>query len=339
MIHSFAQTDVFEVDSAKNFVDIVQSGLMHINEVVPRLIFRGVGDSHYELTPSALRKDDYSRKRLKKLSSITTAFDINTRSGQVMAEAETLRLFYQIADKHGLTLPSVPPEIHAALSGSVNDISVMRLGGLLHTPDRWPDPALRPILALAQHYGLPTRLLDWSIDPFVAMYFAAERGTYHLENLSKNPPNNQPPTHIGVWQTASNLLSDIGFGRKAYQQLDVVHAPRGGNPNLAAQKGLFTIFAESPDLTSTNIDHRPLNEIVAHEFENPDTGREAIIKLLKAKLGSTKLFQLYELPIEQAPSLLSILHRKSYDAARIFPGFGGVASAVENLGRLTAFSK
>ena len=93
----------------------------------------------------------------------------------------------------------------------------------------------------------------------------------------------------------------------------VVHAPYGGNPNLAAQKGAFTFVSDVNDET-------PLNE-----YSTRGSGRRD--------------FHLFTLPLSEAPCLLLELRVRGYDAGRIFPGFAGVAESVMELSSLPRFSK
>ena len=187
-------TNEIPIESYDELVKIIQGKTKHCEDLREKFIFRWLEDSAYELTPSALRKnnklDDFVDEDFKLTLSLThekavecgfankedyyenkKSFTVNKygklideevkdfawswEEFQCVKELNALMKFLSYADKLGLKVPT-NQKVRQLLEHEFQNT-------FDHEKSDWPDEDYYKLMALAQHYGIPTRALDWSL--------------------------------------------------------------------------------------------------------------------------------------------------------------------------------
>lgn len=261
------------------------------NPINSQFLFRGMENSSYSLLPSVFRK-----VKIKQSGGKIE----NYKYLALNEETDILKNFIQEASAYIYNLNSISQKFV-----------------------RW--------IELAQHYGVPTRLLDWSNNPLVALYFACEsnsqeeaivwilhRGNY-VKYISKeaNYVNNKKKIEELIEELLSE--SDAEKQETIMPKLPFIYTPYYFDNRMSAQGSWFMVWGTKKDALENMVEDTYHMNLPDKERNTHVYGQEQEEKFLFRFLISKSNKQ----------SIMRQLDHIGINAKTLFPGLDGIGKYIE----------
>ncbi|WP_205954656.1 FRG domain-containing protein [Pantoea stewartii] len=332
---------VIECKKAKDF----------LNEITPwnsrfdlsKFVFRGHSKETYKLLPNAFRDREHqnlnSIARLKlnenfKFPKVAEHLNLGDLAiHHASLEFHVLRRFYRKANANGLYVPRSKFMSHSMERSYYGFEALMRL----YTYNNWLERDLLEIASIAQHYGLPTRLIDWSYNPYTAAFFAS---------------NGRPSASKGkicLWMMNTNVLAEVFEAPTS--DVKIYNPHYQWNDNARSQFGLFTHKVTTFDKDYFSMRKEFLMNLMKQEkyqtmeslkkmftdFETFDGSVDRLVndynKKRKEPIKDDVLIKI-TLPDSEVNELNKQLRKINISEGSIYPGYSGVVSDLMNANSL-----
>ncbi len=167
------------------------------------------------------------------------------------------------------------------------------------------------LLVLAQHHGLPTRLLDWTYSPLVAAHFATlhperdeDRAIWRLEWMPLHRRFELPELALSIEDVEALIGGDAPFtpwrlfNQDALGEFACMIEPPSLNGRIVAQSAVFTLTSDRTSSFDDFLEHNELSRWLTR----------------------------IEIPAAAVPDIRDQLDMVSIDERRLFPDLDGLAA-------------